>query len=301
MGIREGVAEQFSGRGTRADIWHAFDLFLDTDQYLNLGFSRWYQPHALPSSQRRLATLVGQRLTAAVDTHTPPPRLLDVGCGRGGPAIHLSEKFGFEVLGVDLVQHNIARAIENAKCSESNADFVVGDATALPVATGSHGAATAIDALVYLSDRAAVIGEISRILEPGAPLILSDLVLAEDCSKAERDTVAAFADAWDMSMPATRMEYERLIEMTGLRIEAIEDLTPNSIGGFRRWTRPFLRLIAGPVGGFVERLLERYGLDPGVIFEQIRLAHAAVPHLRHLLIRSRRSRTLAPQVTTHRK
>lgn len=87
--LRDRITEQFSYGGERADIWRAFDRLLDTDEFLNLGYSDWYQPHILGSSQRRLATKVGATLGA----HLPMMegvRLLDVGSGRGGPAIHLA-------------------------------------------------------------------------------------------------------------------------------------------------------------------------------------------------------------------
>lgn len=286
MDVRDGVADQFSGRGERADVWRAFDLFLDTDRYLNLGYSAWYQPHALPSSQRRLATVIGRRLAADV-ADPDGTRLLDVGCGRGGPAVHLARRSGFRVLGVDLVTNNVASAVENARRANADTAFVVGDATALPVATASQGAAMAVDALVYLPDREAALAEVARTLEPGGPLVMSDLVRAGDLAVPDHETVDAFAAAWDMAPPATRADYERWVGAADLRLVAVEDITPHSVGQFRRWTRPFLGLVDGPAGSLVEEAVARSGLDPDALIEGIRRTHHALPHIRHVLVRAR--------------
>src|SRR6056297_1319666 len=150
--LRTRITEQFSRRGKRADIWRVFDLALDTNAYLNLGYSAWYQPHFVGECQRRLATAIGQRLAARLPA-TEGVRLLDVGCGRGGPTVHLAERFGFSTTGVDLVPYNVARARENARERDADAEFVVGDATRLPFASGSLPACVGLDAFVYLPDR----------------------------------------------------------------------------------------------------------------------------------------------------
>ncbi|WP_311173242.1 SAM-dependent methyltransferase [Halobellus ordinarius] len=108
--LRKRVTDQFSYRGERAGIWRAFDLLLDTDEFLNLGYSEWYQPHVVGSSQRRLVGEVGSRVASYLPA-TDGIRFLGVGCGRGGPAIHLADRFGFSVTGLDLVPYNIERRL----------------------------------------------------------------------------------------------------------------------------------------------------------------------------------------------
>ena len=174
--LRERITEQFSYRGERADIWRAFDLLFDTDAFLNLGYSEWYQPHIVGSSQRRLVTKVGSRIASHLSARDDV-QLLDAGCGRGGPALHLADQFGFHVTGVDLVPYNIRKAIENARGTHFETEFVVGDATQLPFRTDSFTACTAIDALVYLPDRKRVFATVADILEPEGSLVVSDLVM----------------------------------------------------------------------------------------------------------------------------
>jgi MPBQ/MSBQ methyltransferase len=280
------IADQFSYRGERSDIWRLFDLLLETDAFLNLGYSEWYQPHIAGSPQRRLATEVGERLVA----HRPETdggRLLDVGCGRGGPAIHLADQFGSPVVGIDLVPYNVARARKNVAERGPDAEFAVGDATRLPFAADSLSACTAIDALVYLSDRPAVVAEIGDVLEPGGVVVLSELVRRQCADTAKREQVARFAEAWDMPLPGTVPDYERALADAGLSLVSVDDITPHSVGSFRKWTTLFGWLYAGPAGRLVDWLLARQGLDPTTVVDQIRRAHEALPALGHVIFVAR--------------
>jgi ubiquinone/menaquinone biosynthesis C-methylase UbiE len=285
--LRARIVDQFSYRGERADIWRAFDLVLDTDAFLNLGFSKWYQPHVVGSSQRRLVTEVGSRLASHLSA-TEGMRLLDIGCGRGGPAIHLADKFGFDVTGLDLVPYNVERATANARGNRVETEFVVGDATQLPFTTDSFTACTAIDALVYLPDRKRVFAAVADVLEPEGILVLSDLVMQSDVSETERRVVDSFAKVWDMPSLGTVGQYKGALDDAGFELEAVEDITGHSVGRFRKWTTLYLQLLRSPIRSLFERLLRTYDLDPSVITEQVRHAHHALPFLQHVILVAKR-------------
>lgn len=299
--LRERIDDQFSYRSERADVWRAFDLLLPTDAFLNLGYSGRFQSHVLGSPQRRLATVVGRRLVDHLATErtrgatTDAARVLDVGCGRGGPSVHLAEHFGLRVLGVDLVPYNVARgrkrairsASERSAAHSADAEFVVGDATQLPVASDSLGGAVSVDALVYLPEREAVFEELASVLEPGGAFVLTDLFARPEPRDAERQRLDAFADAWDMPRLGTVSEYERALADAGLEVVAIEDLTAHSVGRFRKWTTLFGWLRRSPAGRLLDWSLRRFGLDTAAIAEQVRQAHDALPSLRHALVVAR--------------
>lgn len=285
--LRERITEQYSYGGPTADVWHGLDLVLDTDSFLNLGYSRWYQPHFVGSSQRRLVSEVGVRLESQ-HRKTDDLPLLDVGCGRGGPAVHLSNRFGFDVTGVDLVPYNVAQAAHNADRYEADARFVVGDATSLPFATETMAACTAIDSLVYVPDRALALSEIADVLVADGVVVVSDLVSRSERSEDGKQAVEAFADAWDMPPPATVDDYRRLFVDAGLGLRSVEEITQHSVGRFRKWTTLFLGLLASPVRSPLLRLLRWYGLDPETIVTQVQRAHAALPYLDHVLFVARK-------------
>lgn len=284
---RDRITDQFSYRGERADIWRAFDRILETDAFLNLGYSSWYQPHVVGSSQRRLVSEVGSRLAAHLPA-TNDVRLLDVGCGRGGPAIHLAHRFGFSVTGLDLVPYNVERAIQNARGSRVEPEFVVGDATHLPFTTASFTACTAIDALVYLPDRTSLFTAVADVLERGGVLVLSDLVMQSDVSEPERRLVDSFADAWDMPSIGTVDGYTAALDDASFDLEAVDDITAHSVGRFRKWTTLYRLLLGSPIQSLLERLLRGYDLDPSAITEQVQAAHDALPFLQHVILVAKR-------------
>ncbi|MXR43237.1 methyltransferase domain-containing protein [Halobaculum sp. WSA2] len=288
--LHERITDQFSYRGERADIWRGFDLLLDTDEFLNLGYSEWYQPHIVGSSQRRLVTEVGSRIASYLPT-TDGVRLLDVGCGRGGPALRLADRFGFHVTGVDLVLYNIQMATENARGTHLNAEFVIGDATQLPFKRDAFTACTAIDALVYLPDRNRVFATVADTLGSEGVLVISDLVMQSDATETERRAVDSFADAWDMPSLGTVEGYKAALDDAGFELKAVEDITKHSVGRFRKWTTLYLQLLTSPLQALIERLLRAYDLDPTAITEQVREAHHALPFLRHVLFVAKREAT----------
>ncbi|MFB6104875.1 MAG: class I SAM-dependent methyltransferase [Halobacteriaceae archaeon] len=276
--IRGRITDQFSDRGERADIWHVLESFLDTESYLNLGYSPWYLPHVIGSSQRRLATKIGETIAEELDATSGRP-LLDVGCGRGGPAHHLASRFGFAVTGVDLVPHNLALA----RRSGTDPAFVLGDATRLPFEPDAFTACTAIDAIVYLPDRSTVFEAVFDVLEPGGVFVFSDLLLSDDAETTYRPHVDAFADAWDMPPLATPTRYTDALEAAGFTDVATTDLTESSVGRFRKWTTLYRLLHASPLGPILDWWLNEHGLDAASIHDQLRRAHEALPALEHRL------------------
>lgn len=279
----ERLSAQFGGRGESAAVWEAFDLLLETDRFLNIGYSPWYLPHAVGSSQRRLTVQLGRRLGRRLG-YTAGVSLLDVGCGRGGPSVDLARRFGFDVTGVDLVGHNVTLARQNAARAGIDADFLVGDAEALPIADDSVRAAVVVDAAQYVADKRALLAELARVLEPGGVVAISDLLATPSADPA---TVERFTDAWDMAPLATLGTYRTAAADAGFSARRFEDLTRHSVGRFGTWTRLYLALERTPLGRVAERALARLGVDLAAVTTQVEATRPALPHLRHYVTTAR--------------
>lgn len=282
--LRRRVVEQFSYAGDRAAAWRGLDRLLPTGAYLNLGYSPRYWPTLVGDSQARLAALVGDGLAARVGD-PDGTRLLDVGCGRGGPARQFATR-GFDVVGLDLVPYNVEQARERGSGGGHGPAYLVGDATALPLADDAVGAAAAVDSLVYLPERRAALAEVARVLEPGGWVAVADLLARP--GHAGDPALSAFADAWDVAPPVDADAHREHLRDAGFVVEAVRDLTPNSTGRLRKWSRAFLVLADGPSGGPLRRLLRRLDIPPDPAITQVRAAHRALPHLGHELVFARR-------------
>lgn len=280
--ISDRIVEQFSEGSDRADIWLAFDLFLPTDEFLNMGYSRWYQTHLLGSPQLRLVERVIEELSSMNACWTAG-RLLDVGCGRGGAVRHLTDTYGATVVGIDLVPYNVATARAQMSDGVSAPSFVVGDAACMPFDRNAFPACVAIDSLVYVPDKRGVFDELSRVLEPEGVCVVSDLLVSAETDVDDR-VVRRFCNAWDMPPLWTLDTYRDAIEAAGLTPTIATDLTSHSVKRFRKWTSLFLLVADGPFGHVLEELLTYRGLHPETIIDQVRAAHDALPAFRHVLV-----------------
>src|SRR5215213_7500944 len=103
-------------------------------------------------------------------------RLLDVGCGAGGPALRLASTTGATVVGVDVLDEAVATAQQLA-ASHGLGDrvtFVRADADRrLPFDDGSFDAILSVDAMCHLPDRLAVLREWRRLAAPGARILFT--------------------------------------------------------------------------------------------------------------------------------
>lgn len=90
-------------------------------------------------------------------------RVLDVGCGIGSLEERMLEH---EVIGVDR-----AKAMIQTARTRVSAPFVLGDATALPIATASVDAVVLVSTLEFVPDIDTVLAEATRVLGPEGTLV----------------------------------------------------------------------------------------------------------------------------------
>jgi len=112
---------------------------------------------------------------ASIESST---RVLDLGCGIGGPARYLAATFGCKVTGVDLSSAFIdAATYLTARCGLSDrVTFQVGDALHLPFEDAVFDAVFLQHVAMNIEDRPALYAEARRILAPGGRLATYDLV-----------------------------------------------------------------------------------------------------------------------------
>lgn len=106
-------------------------------------------------------------------------RVLDLGCGIGGPARYIAQTFGCRVTGLDLSPAFIeAAAYLTARCGLSErVAFQAGNALQLPYADGSFDAVFLQHVVMNIEDREGLYAEVRRVLAPQGRLATYDLVL----------------------------------------------------------------------------------------------------------------------------
>jgi len=179
----------------------------------------------------------------------PGETVLDLGSGGGIDVFLAARKVGPEgrVIGVDMTPAMLDRARANAaKGGYTNVEFREGRLEKLPVEDASVDAVTSNCVINLVPDKAAVFGEIARVLKPGGRLVISDVVLDGTLPESIEKDVYAYVGC--IAGAARREDYFARLEAAGLgRVEILKD-----IDGIALWTA------AAP--DEAQRLLDRTGV-----------------------------------------
>ena len=135
-------------------------------------------PELAPLDQFHIRGLEANRELAAELSLAAGARVLDVGCGLGGPARFLAAACGARVTGIDLSQPfvDVAQMLARRTGLEAAVTFRQADALDLPFADGSFDRAWTQHVAMNIADRGRFYGEIRRVLAPGGLLAIYDIV-----------------------------------------------------------------------------------------------------------------------------
>lgn len=129
-----------------------FQQFLDTHQYTKNGILRYEKVFG-----RGFVSTGGKETTemyASKLAMKPGEKLLDVGCGIGGSAIHFVKTFKCSVVGVDLSTNMIEIGKERAQEEGvDNVEFRIADATRDSFENESYDAVYSRDAILHIEDK----------------------------------------------------------------------------------------------------------------------------------------------------
>ena len=148
----------------------------------------------------------------------PGMRLLDVGCGIGGPARYFASEHGCQVTGLDLTEEfvQVARSLSRLVKLEGVTQFEQASALKMPFEAGGFDGAYVIHVGMNLADKQSVYREVRRVLKPGALFTIFDFLRAGE-------GVVAFPVPWsatgDESFVEDAKAYRVALEAAGFRVE----------------------------------------------------------------------------------
>ncbi|MBS0335247.1 MAG: methyltransferase domain-containing protein [Proteobacteria bacterium] len=152
----------------------------------------------------------------------PTDRLLDIGSGIGGPARYMAHRFGCRVTGIDLTAEfcDVARHLTRLLALESQVGFELGNALSMPFPDASFDGAYSMNVSMNIADKAALYGEIRRVLKPGGWLMLSELAQGPG---GPLDFPTPWAATGSSSFLSTPEETRRGLEAAGFEIVQFRD------------------------------------------------------------------------------
>ena len=172
---------------------------------------------------RELARLAGLR---------EGERVLDVGCGIGGPARTLAVEFGCRVTGIDLTEEycRVAEMLTTRMGLSDKVDFRHCSAVDMPFDAGSFDVVWTQHMIGHIQDKEGLFTEFRRVLRPGGRLILFEPCLGPGESPPH---LTAGKDASAVYFVASADDYRRSIPASGFRELVWRDVTPQGT----KWTR----------------------------------------------------------------
>lgn len=158
------------------------------------------------------------RLAGINKNHT----VLDIACGKGTTAFLLAREYGCRVIGIDLSDKMISacrRKTDEAKEAD-RVSFLAGDAENLPFRSGVFDTVISECSFSLLPDKETAARDIKRVLKPGGKLVMTDIILRGEITKALRSQISfacCLAGAWRIG------EYVSLFQQIGFQSPYIED------------------------------------------------------------------------------
>ena len=147
----------------------------------------------------------------------PGETVLDLGSGPGLDALLAARHVGpaGRVVGVDMTPAMIDRArAAAAEAGTTNVEFRAGRLEALPLPDASVDAVTSNCVINLVPDKAAVFGEVARVLRPGGRLVVSDIVLDGPLPDVLAQDLLAWVGCVAGALP--RADYFALVRSAGL-------------------------------------------------------------------------------------
>ena len=171
---------------------------------------------------RRLADVLAPRTT---------DRILDLGCGLGGPTRMLSALKGCRATGVDLTSQFIESATHFARLTgqSESVDFHQASVLALPFTEEVFDGAWHLHLSMNVADKSTMYREIFRVLIPGGRLIIYDPLRG---SLSNLVFPVPWAPTPESSFLQTREEMLACLVATGFEIVEVNDGTEEALAWF---------------------------------------------------------------------
>ena len=163
-------------------------------------------------------------------------KLLDVGCGIGGPARMLADEYDCEVTGIDLSEEFVKTATQLSELVKLSAKtkFVYGDATALPFEDQTFDFVWTQHVQMNVEDKTRFYAEIIRVLSDGGTFLYYDIF------KKGREVVSypmPWATDPQISFLTPATEIEGILNDLGLKKIQLKDQTEKGILFFEQFIK----------------------------------------------------------------
>lgn len=203
-------------------VHNATQEFLDGSQYTESGILHY--EFVFGGIGAGFISTGGPDSTRTIFEENPLPKgakVLDVGCGIGGPAKFLYDNFDAEVIGVDLASNCVNIANKRYEAIPK-LQFLVADAVDHPFEENSFDLIYSRDVILHIGSKDKLFSHLLKATKPGGKLIMTDYC----CGPQELwdDEFKAYVAQRGYSL-ITVDQYKKVLEEAGWVVERAEDKT----------------------------------------------------------------------------
>ncbi len=214
---------------------------------MHFGFYRWgINPLALESMLEEMSGQVFRRLALRDGM-----KVLDLGCGLGAPTRTLISRHDVATMAVTKVEWQIAMAqkLSEGMPARGSVEWMLGDFTALDLPAGAFQAAFSIEASCHAegADKEAFVEECSRLLAPGAKLVVADGFMKRSVGLPRwyAALLGYMTRNWAVERFADLPAFSACLERHGLTVLAAEDISWRISPSVLHVPRVTLKFLAG--------------------------------------------------------
>lgn len=162
-------------------------------------------------------------------------KLLDVGCGVGGPAQYLHRRFGCSVIGVTISETELDLARKGA--AAEGVSFIRGDILHNDLPGGAFDVVWIMESSHLMIRKGRLLREARRLLAPGGALLLCDIILRREFPLLEKlrylararpplaSVLFSLRRAFARGSLQTLASYERALEASGFHLPRTRDVS----------------------------------------------------------------------------
>lgn len=171
-----------------------------------------------------------RRLISAIPAR-PVERILDVGCGWGGPAFELARNWDTEVLGLTISKRQTRFMNEQADVRRAPVQAITVNVEDYDFdGIGSFDILWLYDVLEHIADRRLLFLKLHRAARKGAILAIS-----MHCRTPHSSRELLYSDALGIQLLETSAELERMLQETGWKVLSSNDYTALTRPVWKRW------------------------------------------------------------------
>ena len=168
----------------------------------------------------RLITVVADEARIGAGT-----RVCDIGCGYGGTARELVNRYGASVVGFTISPAQCDFARKRAG-GDDNPEYRLQDWLENQLAAGSQDAALSIESSEHMEDKPAFFREVARVLRRGGRAVICAWLAAEHPRPWQvRHLLEPICREGRLPSMGSESDYRRLFEDAGMTVESFQDVS----------------------------------------------------------------------------